>query len=810
MSQVIAPANCRRIPWEGSVDARQTNILPQHPADQAAWIWSDSWNPAHHQVLRFKRRFRVDRAETLVLHLSADQRYQLYLDGRYVACGPDRSDLVHWAVATYELNLAAGEHTLEALVWWLPQQGNYKDPLVVRAPMAQVSWRGGFLLAAEGAWHEQLSTGVADWEAQDLTAAVDPSRFDIYGYLDIGPSFHFRMQSWHEPEAVAVTIVREAVGEGNHHGVLTPGWQLYPTCLPEQQIAYWSGGVIRTARESFDEAVYRESVNPALAEPFDTLLRSGGSVTVDPGKTLELIWDFQEYFCGYPDIQVEGGRGGTLAFDWAEALFYQTEGQASVEGHQVRHFKKNRNAVERTVFLGIGDSWELDGSAGALPALWWRSGRYVRLRIQTATEPLTLTRLGIRETRYPLELEGDFQCSDRLLEQALAPMRRSVQMCAHEQWIDCPYYEQMSYVGDNVTELAVFTLCRDGRLDRRCIELFDWSRNNSNLVAERYPSQQRQESATYAMLYPVLVYDYARWRDDSGLVHACLPGMRALVEQCLTFIKPDGNVGQIPGWPFVDWIPVWDSGCGPGVREGDASLLNLHLIYCLQHYAGLERYYGEAELAGRVERKATALMDATRERFWCESRGLLADDPALRYFSEHAQCLAILTGLFGEPEAQAVFDSWMSQRVELAPASIYFLHYVLETCYRLRRDEPFFKQLDFWKALQAQGFCTMPEAPEPSRSDCHGWGAHPLYHCFASIAGIRPGAFNYQSVRIEPMPGALAQFTLQTPAPAGIIEMAFDAEAGACTLELPVGLEGEFIWGGTTRKLASGHNDISL
>ena len=66
-------------------------------------------------------------------------------------------------------------------------------------------------------------------------------------------------------------------------------------------------------------------------------------------------------------------------------------------------------------------------------------------------------------------------------------------------------------------------------------------------------------------------------------------------------------------------------------------------------------------------------------------------------------------------------------------------------------------RMELWFNLIEQGFKTTPEAPEPTRSDCHGWGAHPLYHDFASLLGIdgknrRPAAFGFERVEIAPIP----------------------------------------------------------
>jgi hypothetical protein len=58
-----------------------------------------------------------------------------------------------------------------------------------------------------------------------------------------------------------------------------------------------------------------------------------------------------------------------------------------------------------------------DGSAQRhFEPLWWRSGRYIALLIETGEEPLTLERIGLLETRYPLAMESHFGSSDARLD----------------------------------------------------------------------------------------------------------------------------------------------------------------------------------------------------------------------------------------------------------------------------------------------------------------------------------------------------------------------------------------------------------
>ena len=113
--------------------------------------WPPSWR-------RTGCRFSLPTGATARIHVSADERYTLYLDGQRLGRGPERGDAHAWFYDTYDLALDAGEHLLLAQVWRLGQL----------APLAQVSTAPGFLLAAEPPFATLLNTGSAAWETRTL------------------------------------------------------------------------------------------------------------------------------------------------------------------------------------------------------------------------------------------------------------------------------------------------------------------------------------------------------------------------------------------------------------------------------------------------------------------------------------------------------------------------------------------------------------------------------------------------------------------------------------------------------------------
>lgn len=794
------------------------NALLRHPAEKGTWIWHPEKSPLQTAILRFRLNFSITKRSVPLLHITADQRFQFRCDGQDISFGPDRCDLDHWTVQSLRLSLDPGEHELEVLAWWIaPPSGERPtgcSPLDASPPMAQFTWRGGFLLYAEDTDPGLLNTGTASWAIDDLTGAVEMECPRVPSYNDIGPCFRVDVGRWSHRENCAPEVVMTPL-EPNGWGIRRPGWCLYPAELPEQHREWWTGGCIRAFHAGWVERAFgpEDARHPEIAL-VQELITHGIPMVVPPHSEWTVLWDFAVYRCGYPVVKTLGGVGSFVEWSWTEALYEESSSDRITESSS----KGNRNEIEGKSFSGIHDSWRIgSGSKAVLPALWWRAGRYARLRIRTASEALTFTALGITLTGYPLPETGKWRSSDGSWDGLMPLFHHSFRCAAHETWTDTPYYEQMCYVGDNVMHASAnYAWYGDDRLSRRSIRLFEWSRRPSGLVAERYPSRCRQESPTYSLLWPMMVRDYAWWRDDAAFVREMLPGVRSVLAEFDGMAQEDGLLHQVPGWPFVDWVqmPEWKRGGGPGVWEGDSSIVNLHWVLALLAAAQVEESYGDSRLADYYQWKAKGSFDRVISRYWDAERGLLRDSRLPGAPSEHAQIFALLAGLLDAEKTRACL-AVLKNGQGLAPASIAFRFYLLDVLYRQGEEEEFHRRLEFWRSLPELGFSCTPEGPEPSRSDSHAWGAHPAWHTLASMAGIRPAAPGFAKVRVAPMPGPLTHFEAATVHPKGLVEILFQrgsagGTSGNFTVRLPEGITGEFWWNGQTHALIPGANTIEV
>lgn len=781
-----------------------TGIMPVQPIDEAAWIWHPEFGnpkgPAHTDVfangwrepvlLRFRKQFEATIAPVRI-HVSADERYELFLDGSRIARGPDRSDVEHWSYATYDLKLAPGDHRLEALAWSIGPN----------APVAQITWRGGFILKAEGEYDKQLTTGKAAWEVARLSGYEFTSGVFFVGAQltahDCGPQ-------WKEGDYVKAQVIRSPLHD-NPYGESAAGWKLFPTTLPDQldrEVTTGSAKALGQGALGGNDLVSAEQArNPDLPKWQDLI--DGRKEIVVPANTEQfLLWDLENYYCAYPLCEVSGGTGAKMAWSWAESLYLP---KSDAKGQRDEFIGKTFRGMTDTFLPGGGEHRKFT-------TLWWRAGRWCLLSIKTASEPLTIHRLALDESRYPYENESKFDAGDPELTAVARLAVRGIQMCAHETYMDCPYYEQLMYDGDTRLELLTTdVMTRDDRLVKRAIELFDFSRRNWGFVNERFPAYLPQHSPTFSMIWAVMLNDFTYWHNDPAFVKARAIGLRSMLEHFEPYINNDGLLENLPGWPFMDWVPQWNTGDAPDGVNGISAINNLLYVFALQKSSEVEDFLGEPLLAQRLRAKATRTAAAVRAKFWDESRGLFADNLAHNEFSEHAQCLALLSDTVTGDQAKRCFEQLLTAK-DLKRTTIYFSFYLLETWQKFGRGDLIVERMSFWKDLVKQGLKTPVEMPGDTRSDCHAWGSHPLFHLHASVAGVRPASPGFRTVRIAPQPGTLPRIVSNTPHPDGFIGMDLAFEDNRChgSVNLPPGITGVFVWQSKEQKLTGGVNTIDL
>ena len=776
-----------------------TNVRILQPIDLASWIWSPEefmwgveadcavWSSRMGKkqlgccFYRFRKEFEFD-GSPLRFDISADERFVLYLDGEQIARGPQRGLVEHWYYQSYEVTgLEAGKHVLEAVVW---QVG-------ANAALAQLSYRGGFILSAEAPYADALTTGKAEWQVAKLVNTVATER-GVGGTFGTGSQYKVtgtgfaneRGENWQK-----ATVVREPVFDWGF-GACTKGWKLFPADRPDQMYELKTPGkVVNVERD--------------LTKPFE----------VAANTELDLWWDLDDYYCAYPELETAGGKGATVTWGWCESL----RNLDQAPNGRKRYPKNNRNEWKGKEFGTIvTDTFVSDGRADAFfTSPWWRCGRWCRVTIKTADEPLTVRRVAIGETRYPYAYDSVFESNDETLKPVIAICRRAIEMCSHEMLFDCPYYEQQMYPGDTRIQLQIInSLTRDPRLARFAMSVYDWDRRSDGMIDMNYPTRGTQESSTYTMCWIMMFRDYLMWHDDAEFLKWRMPGVRNALMGLALYENADGLLQNLPGWSFMDWVTgdqPFEGGVAPDGVSGVSALNNLQYLLAIESAAAVDAAIGEKELAAHWQAKAKRLGEAIVAKFMSAERGIISDTLDHKRFSEHAQAMAILADIL-TPAQRVQALSALTKGEGLAPVSSYFAYYLFDALTKCGRADVVMARLGYWHKFIEWGARTAFETQAiDARSDCHGWSACPLYFLQTAFAGVTPASPFFRTVRVAPQPAGLKHIHAKTPCPQGTVETDLSfGEDGSVKgfVTLPEGMTGVFEWKGAFGALKPGKNEI--
>ncbi|MFA6450316.1 MAG: alpha-L-rhamnosidase C-terminal domain-containing protein [bacterium] len=771
-----------------SQQTRDSSPSPKWTAEWSVHPEGPGRDPA---LFLFRNQLNLtSRPDRFVIHVSADQRYRFFVNGVSVATGPALSDLSHWRYETIDIapNLKPGVNILSALVW---SEANM-------APWPQISAHTAFLVQSDsdlekpantpGSWkvmHDLSWTPVSRVKREAHNCSAPNERINAALHPWDWMSASFDDSKWANAIAFndAMPVAR---------GLGDSLWMLTPRNIP----------LMSEKTDRFATVVRSKRVK------LEPEFLSGSAPFVVPPKTkATVLVDREKLLIGYPELTVSGGAGSKIRVTYEESLFKYPEVALGTL------IKGNRNDVKKKE---VRDNYRFDeflpdgGAKRVFSPLWWRTVRYLQLDIETGDSPVTIDDLRFVTAAYPFINVGSFDSSDPSLRKIWETGKYTIDISSNELFVDGPFYEEFAYIGDSrIRAIVLDYLYNDDRLTRNTIEQFFFSRIPDGLTQSRATSRFLQIIPTFSLLWISMVHDHWMYHGDAAFTGRFLNGMKEVLDWFDARIMKNGLIGKVPWWNFVDWS--WPAnGVPPGAEDArGSSIVTLQYVLALRDAADIESALGADYLAKKHHAAADAAVLAVRKTCWDAKRGLLADTPDKKEFSQHATALGVLTGAVPTANAKAAMQRSMKDE-SIAQCSLYFRHYLHEAADKAGLSDDFVSFLKPWQKALDLGLTTWPETPGECRSDCHAWSATPTSDLQSIVCGVRSDASGFTSVKIAPHPGSLEWVTCDVPHPKGVISVSFKKEKSgfAADIELPSGTPGVFEWKGKTSPLKPGKQKV--
>lgn len=158
-------------------------------------IWAHNTTPAQHEVVLFRRTFRLTRSlDTAELEIFADTRYEAWLDGVWLGRGPARFSHTLREYDTLQLGtLTPGEHTLAVLVQWAPnsRRSESSTPMLMAHVQGNIESGLATLVQTGPGWKaSQSDAWKADAQLVDTRSLIGPTELLDFRRLPL---------SWNQP-----------------------------------------------------------------------------------------------------------------------------------------------------------------------------------------------------------------------------------------------------------------------------------------------------------------------------------------------------------------------------------------------------------------------------------------------------------------------------------------------------------------------------------------------------------------------------------------------------------------------------------
>ena len=755
----------------------------------ASWITCPDTPQKDYGVFHFRKQINLEQIpEKFIIHISADNRYRLFVNGQSVCFGPARGDLVNWYFETVDIApfLQKGNNTIASIVW----------NMGTLAPVAQISNQTGFVIQGNSDKEQAINTDntwkVIQNESYSPCSTDNGERLQAYMVIGPGDRIDASKYPWGWQQAgyndkdwnnaVAVT-------SPSPYGIGTDNlWQLTPRNIP----------LMEESMQRMQKIRKTDGVSVT-----DKFLQGTNPLKIPANSKVSILIDQEVNTTAYPILSVTGGKGSSIQLTYTEALL-----DKNLQ-------KGDRNKIEGLSVIGNYDIFLPDGGTDRqFSTLWLRTYRYIQVDITTADEALTINDLYAYFTGYPFAQKAQFASDDKSLQDIWDVCWRTARLCAGETYYDCPYYEQLQYPGDTrIQALISLYVAGDDRLMRKAILDFYNSRVPNGLTQGRYPSSRLQVIPPYSLYWVSMIYDYWMYRQDDAFVAQFLPAIDAVFGWYESNMdKEKGMLGPMAWWNFTDYTDRFPNGVPPGADDGNSSVITLHLAYTLNQAAQLYKHFGKECEADQYTNLATKLTKATYNLCFDKTRNEMADTPEKKSFSQHAGIMAVLSNTIPDSEKEGIMRKVVGD-TSLIPVTFYYRFYLTQALKVSGLGDLYYPSLDYWRDMIKIGLTTFAEKPEPARSDCHAWSASPLYDYFAIICGISSASPNYKMVKIEPSLGGLKEVSSSTPHPQGEIKVALKRQGTKGiigTVEIPSGIGGTFVWNGQTIQLNGGMQKIDL
>lgn len=357
------------------------------------------------------------------------------------------------------------------------------------------------------------------------------------------------------------------------------------------------------------------------------------------------------------------------------------------------------------------------------------AGRYLEVLCDESVE---IVDIGIIPVLYPLtvkphRLEG-------IERQIYDTSVRTLRLCMHTHYEDCPWREQALYVLDSRNQmLCGYYAFKETEFQRANLVFISKGARSDGMLELTYPAVDTPAIPFFSACYPLAVCEYVEHTGDTSVIPEVMDAMLGAMNRLYAWRDETGLITNQPRpyWNFYEW-----SAGNNGKKEWKAGGNHDLIINCAFVYA-TDQLQKLCQLSGTPcpNYDVDGIKRAIVKHFYNEELGIFNNCVEYPMYTVLGNTFAMMVGLGNDRTLKAIKGE--RSDVSLVPATLSMLGFVYDTVLRYDPDggqafvlNDIYKNYTHMLSCGATSFWETIEGLDldPAASLCHGWSAIPVYY----------------------------------------------------------------------------------
>lgn len=425
------------------------------------------------------------------------------------------------------------------------------------------------------------------------------------------------------------------------------------------------------------------------------------------------LYDLGREEVGYVTIRVQSDKKQTLRICYGEHI---------VDGKVRSEIDGRDFSVQITVGSGVTEYTNYFRRLGL---------RYLEI---WAEDNLEVDFASVRPCYYPVQkVEKHF---DNELHQRIYDVSvRTLELCMHEHYEDCPWREQALYAMDSRNQmLCGYYAFKEFEFPRANLYLMSRDERKDGLLSICTPCDLDLTIPSFSLHYFKEVYEYTVYSGDCTLAKEIMPKLKSILYSFLNHMK-DGLVKRFHGdayWNFYEWT----EGLAVGGNENSIdAALNCLLSIALQEFCKICDLLGEEN--EEYQSVVAQLNVQINKTFYRPESGLYTNYAEETSYSELVNSLMILCGAATGDRAKYICEC-MTSDSRMTKTSLSMMCFKYDALLKINKEvylPIIIKDIEEKYSAMLEAGATSFWETELGEADfakagslCHGWSAMPVYY----------------------------------------------------------------------------------